>query len=100
MFIATALLLVRIVDFLIQSPARNKEVKWLLKGLLGIVEEGVKPIPARGPQGTRRVDKAGKGHRHNLVGGIDKRHLIHVVGTRIVEGVITLDTAAEASDTP
>jgi len=99
MFIPTTLRLVRIVDFLIQSPARNKEVEGLLEGLLGVMEEGVEAVPASGPQGTGGVDEARKGHRHDLIGRIDKGHLVHIVGVRIVQGIITLDAAAETSDT-
>ena len=98
MFVAATLRLVRIVDFLIQSPARNKEVEGLFEGLLGIVEECVEAIPTGGSQGARRVYQAGKGHRHNLIGGIDKGQLVHVVGIGIVQGIIALDAAAEASD--
>ena len=45
----TSLSPVRIIDLLIQRTTWNKEVKGLFKGFLGIVEEGVKAIPAGGP---------------------------------------------------
>ena len=45
----TSLAPVRIIDLLVQSTAWNEEVKGLFKGFLGIVEEGVKAIPAGGP---------------------------------------------------
>ena len=40
---------VRVIDLLVQITTGNEEVKGRLKGLLGIVEEGVKAIPAGGP---------------------------------------------------
>ena len=46
---------VRIIGLLIQCTTWNKEVKGLFKGLLGIVEDGVKAIPAGGPQSTRGI---------------------------------------------
>jgi len=44
-----------IIGLLVQSATGNEEVKGLFKGLLRIVEEGVKAIPAGGPQSTGRV---------------------------------------------
>ena len=43
---------VRIIGLLVQRAARNEEVKGLFKGFLGIVEDGVKAIPAGGSQRT------------------------------------------------
>ena len=57
----------RIIEFLVNVPARNEEVEGCFKGFLGIVEDRVKPIPARGPQGTGGIHKTGKGHRHDLI---------------------------------
>ena len=45
----------RIIDLLVQSTARNEEVKGLFKGLLGIMEDRVKAIPAGGPERTRGI---------------------------------------------
>jgi hypothetical protein len=42
----------RIVFILIKTTRRNKEVKWCLKGLLGIMEERLPAIPARGAKGA------------------------------------------------
>jgi len=60
----------RIIEFLVNVPARNEEVEGRFKGFLGIMEDRVKPVPARGPQGTGRIHKTGKGHRHDLVRGV------------------------------
>ena len=89
---------VRIIDFLVEGSARNEKVERRLKGLLGIVEDRVEAVPARGPQCTGRVDEACKGHGHDLVGGVHERHLVHGIGLRIVEVRVALDAAAEAPD--
>jgi hypothetical protein len=44
-----------IVELLVNVSTRDKEVEWRFKGLLGIVEDSVKPVPTRGPQGTRGI---------------------------------------------
>ena len=41
---------VRIIDLLVEGSARNEKVERRLKGLLGIVKDRVKTIPAGGPQ--------------------------------------------------
>ena len=52
---ATSLSSVRVIDLLIHITTWNKEVKGRLEGLLGIMEEGVKTIPAGGSQGARGI---------------------------------------------
>jgi len=91
---------VRIIDLLVEGSARNEKVERRLKGLLGIVEDRVEAVPARGPERTGGVDEAGKGHGHDLVGGVHERHLVHGVGSGIVEVLVALDAAAEAADAP
>ena len=89
---------VRIIDLLIQRATRNEEVKGLFKGLLGIVEDGVKAIPAGGPQRTGGILEPGKVEGYNLIGGVLKRHLVHQIGRRIVLNGVALDAATEAAD--
>ena len=88
----------RIIAFLVHVPTRNEKIKWRFKGLLGIVKDRVKPIPARRPQSTRGVDEARKGHRNHLGGGVLKGHMVHEVRGGIVELVIALNTTAESPD--
>jgi hypothetical protein len=45
----------RIIELFVNVSTRDKEVEWRFKGLLGIVEDGVKSVPTRGPQGTRGI---------------------------------------------
>lgn len=90
--------LVRAESLLVRQPTRHEKVKRRLKRLLRIVKERVKPIPSRRPQRTGRVDEARKCQRHNLVGSILQRHLVHCVCRGIVQDVIALDAAAEAPD--
>ena len=87
----------RIVFILIEITRRNKEVKWCLKGLLGIVEDRIEPIPARRPQCTGRIHESRERHRNHLVGGILKGHLVHHVRGRIVEILVTLNATAEST---
>ena len=52
---AASLAPVRIIDLFVQCTTWNEEVKGLFKGLLGIVEDRVKAIPAGSPQRTGGV---------------------------------------------
>ena len=91
---ATSLPPMRIIGLLVQCTARNEEVKGLFKGLLGIVEDGVKAIPAGGPQRTRGILEPGKVKWHDLIGSILKGDLVHQIGRRIVLNGVALDAAA------
>jgi hypothetical protein len=94
----TSLSPVRIIDLLIQIATGNKEVKGCFKGLLGIMEEGVKAIPAGGSQSARRIHEACEGHWHNLIGGIDQGDLIHSVFIGIIEVLIITNATTETAD--
>ena len=89
---------VRIIDFLIQRPARNEEVEGRLKGLLGLVKERVETVPAGCPQSAGGIHQACKGHRHHLIWRIHERMLIHRVRIGIVEILVITDTTAETPD--
>ena len=89
----------RIIDLLVQGPRGNEKVKGSLKGLLGIVKDRIKAIPAGGPQSTGRIHETGKGHGHDLVGSRGQGHLIHLICVRIVQILIVPDAAAKTTDT-
>ena len=57
----------RVVFILIKVTRRDKEVKRRLKCLLGIVEERLPAIPARGAKGAWRVNQASKCLRHIFI---------------------------------
>ena len=83
----------------VHITGRDKEVKGLFKGFLGIMEDGVKAIPAGGPQRTRRILEPGEMERYHFIRGIHQRHLIHLIRCRIILNRITFDAAAETADT-
>ena len=88
----------RIVDLLVQSPCRNEKIKGCFKGLLGIVEKGIKAIPAGSSQSTGGVYEAGKGHGHNFVRGVYKGQLIHLIAHGVIQVLVIPNTCAEAAD--
>jgi len=90
---------VRIIDLLIQSSGGNKKVKGSLKGLLGIVEDCVKTIPAGGPQCAGRIHETRKGHGHHLVGGIVQGHLVHLICVGVIQVLVVPDATTEPTDT-
>lgn len=81
---------------LIQHSRRNKMIKGRLKGLLRLVRKWDPAIPARGAERTRGVVDPLEQLWKALIGGRSKGHLIQLVGVRIVQSLITADTAAEA----
>jgi len=88
----------RVINLLIQVTTGNKEVKGSFEGFLGIVKEGIKAIPAGGPQGARGIHETGEGHWHDFIGCIDERHLIHLILHWVVEILVITNTAAKATD--
>lgn len=88
-----------IVFLFVQVTTRNEEVKWCLKGLLGIAEEGVPAVPSRRSERTGGIDQAGKGHGDIFVLGMYQPLLVHWV---LVGMILTLrlegsDLGGEAS---
>ena len=88
----------RVINLLVEITAGNEEVEGRLKGLLGIVKESVKAIPAGCPQSTGGIYEAGKGHWHDFVGSIDEGQLVKHVLVGIVEILVITNTAAETTD--
>jgi hypothetical protein len=95
---STPLSFMRIKFLLIHIARWNEEVKGLFKGFLGIVKQGVKAIPAGGPQRTRRILEPSKVEWHDLIGGILKGDLVHQIGRRIVLDGIALDATAQTAN--
>ena len=91
----TRRLLMRIVFLLVHVTRRNKEVKWGLKGLLGIVKERIPPIPAGRTQGAGRIGQTRKGLWHILIGRMGQRGLV-IVG--VIGSGITSDLGSESGD--
>ncbi len=49
---------VRLALLLVEKAGRDKVVERRLESFLGVVEEGLEPVPAGGSEGARRVFKA------------------------------------------
>lgn len=88
----------RVIDLLVQRPARDEEIEGGLEVFLGLVEHRVEAIPAGRPQSAGGIYQAGKGQGHHFVGRIDQRDLVHAVRVRIVEILVITDLAAEPTD--